>query len=106
MSKLKLSFSGPQANGLSSILWLVKNVPLFSIISPMISYFEHGQFTLAQTTESLRIGLQALKSLSFGRKLVSSKYQTCKFELWTKAFSASSIKLPKFIESLSSQLEY
>ena len=76
MSKLKLSFFGPQANGLSSILWLVKNVPFFSIISPMISYFEHGQFTLAQSTESLRIGLQALKSLSFGRKLVSSKYQT------------------------------
>ena len=61
---------GPQANGLSKILWFVMNAFLFTVIPPsLISHFEHGHFTLAQTMESLKIG-HALKSLSFDKKLV------------------------------------
>lgn len=60
---------GPQSNGLSKILWLVMNPSLFTVIPLLISHFEHGHFTLAQTMESLKVG-HALKSLSFDKKLV------------------------------------
>ena len=75
----KSRFVGPKTMsfqaffGLSRMLhWRVKNVSLllYSIISPLISHFEHGRFTLAQSIESLKIG-QAL--------------ETCKFELSTRA---------------------
>ena len=49
------------------------------IITPLISHFEHGHFTLAQTLESLKIG----------EALNSSKYPTpgkCKFELSTRSW--------------------
>jgi len=52
-----------------------------NIISPSLSHFEHDPFyNYSWTIESLKIG-QALHSLSFGWKLVKSKYQTYKFEL-------------------------
>ena len=57
--------------------------PLFTAIHPLKPHFEHGHFTLAQSIQSLKIGL-ALNSLSSGCKLVNSKYQTpenCKFYL-------------------------
>ena len=75
----KSRFVGPKTMsfqaffGLSWMLhWSVKNVSLllYSIISLLISHFEHGRFTLAQSIESLKIG-QAL--------------ETCKFELSTRA---------------------
>jgi hypothetical protein len=52
-----------QDNGLSIILWLVMNAFLFNIISPLTSHVEHCHLTLAQTSESLKIG-QAVNSLS------------------------------------------
>ena len=72
--ELELSFCGPRANGLSSILWLVMDAPLFSIILSLVSHFEQAHFTLAQTIESLKIG-QVLNSLSFEWKLQVSKCQ-------------------------------
>ena len=66
-------------------------------ITPLLtSYFEHGHFTLIQTSETLKIG-EALDSLSFGYKLVNSKYQTI-------ASLISQLKLlvrkgPKYVDS-------
>ena len=41
---------GSQANGLSNIMWLVKNSPSLTIISfSMLLHFEHAHFILAQT---------------------------------------------------------
>lgn len=54
----------PQANGLLMILWFVMHASFFSIIPPLMSYFDHDHFTLPQTIESLKID-QALNSLSF-----------------------------------------
>ena len=54
--------------GCQALFWL-------STIGPLISDFENSSFTFAQTIESLRIG-QAPNSLSFGRNLIKSKYQT------------------------------
>lgn len=54
----------PQANGLLMILWFVMHASFFSIIAPLMSYFDHDHFTLLQTTESSKID-QALNSLSF-----------------------------------------
>ena len=55
--KPKLSYCGPQVNGLSSILWLVVIASLCSIVPLLISHFEYGHFTLAQTIENLKIEL-------------------------------------------------
>ena len=78
---------GPsQANGLSSNLWLAMNASFCSIIF-LKSHYGNGHFISAQIIESLWIG-QALNSLSFGWKLVISKYQTPKnrnFKLSTRA---------------------
>ena len=59
-----LLYGEPQVNRLSSILWLVMNASLFSIIPLSIARFEHGCITLARTTICLKIG-QTLNSLSF-----------------------------------------
>ena len=85
--EIELSFCGPQANELSSILWLVMNAPLYSVIPPLISHFKQAQFTIVLTIASFKIG-EALKSLNFGWRFVNSKYQTrknCKYELSTRA---------------------
>jgi hypothetical protein len=52
----------PQVDGLSSSHWLVMGPTLFIIIGNLLSHFKHAYFTLAKTTESLRID-QALNSL-------------------------------------------
>ena len=80
-------FVGPKATGIPNILWVVMNSLLFSNIAPLISHFEHGHTTLAQSIESFQEDwwIQALNNLSFGCKLVNSNYQTpenhCKFKL-------------------------
>ena len=43
--------------------WTVMIEHLFSVIPPLISHFEHGHFTLAQTIENLGSG-EALNNLS------------------------------------------
>ena len=45
----------PQVDGLSSSHWLVKGPTLFITIGTLLSHFEHAYFTLAKTTESMRI---------------------------------------------------
>ena len=84
--EIKLSFCGPQANEVSSILWLVMNAPLYSIIPPLISHFEQAQFMIILTIVSFKFG-EALKSLNFRWRFINSKYQTCKnckYELSTQ----------------------
>ena len=60
---IKLSFYGSQANGVSRIPEQVMD------FLSLISHFQHGHFTLAQTVDRYKIG-QALNSLRFGCKLV------------------------------------
>ena len=80
---------------------LIKNSIEFALIHPrfslitkvpswlplLVAHFQHGHFTLAQVSKSLKIG-EALSSLSLGSKLIRSKYDLslidCKFELWTR----------------------
>lgn len=84
--ELKLSFCRPQANGLfKHSLACHKCFLVFHF--HLISHFEHDHFTCPQTIEGLKIG-QGVNSLSFGRKLVNSKYQipeNCKVEVSTEA---------------------
>ena len=68
-------------------------VSLFSI-TPFISHFEHGHFTLAQIVDILKIGEDSLSSLR--RNLFISKFQIPEnslFDLLTQA--CSSVKGPK-----------
>ena len=70
------------------ILWLVTIASFLRSIPLLMYHFKHGCFTIAQTSESLRIG-HALNSLELWMKPVKFKYQTprkhCKFELLTRA---------------------
>lgn len=85
--EIELSFCGPQANEFSSILWLVMNAPLYSIIAPLISHSEQAQFINVLTIASFKFG-EGLENLNFRWRFVNSKYQTrknCKYELSTQA---------------------
>ena len=60
--KLELLFVGPKPKSIKASLARKK---FLFVYYHLMSHFEHGHLTLAQTVESLRVG-QALNSLSFG----------------------------------------
>lgn len=64
MSKMRgLVLWPPKSMDFQAVIWLVMGPTLFITIGNLLSHFKHAYFTLAKTTESLRID-QALNSLS------------------------------------------
>ena len=70
-----------------SILWLVVNASLFTIIPSLISHFEHGHFTLAQAILSLneRLSTPNIKL----PKITSSSSQLDQYSTVKRAYSVT-----------------
>ena len=86
--ELEFVFWWPQPNGLSSILWVAMNAPFFSILSPLISHFEHGHFTLAYTILDLE---DFSSSHEFELWMITCKFQVSKSQnLQVRALNLSS----------------
>lgn len=65
----------PQANGLLMILWFVMHASFFSIIPPLMSYFDHDHLTSFHAKLKL-LRAWSIFELSVVWRSVNSKYQT------------------------------